>query len=331
MNKQNMKNILKMMIFLCLVITLLHLSSRIVEPKQNTKESGIKYENARGFYGERQNSLDIIAIGNSDLYNAMNPLQLWHEQGIPSYVCAEPSQKIVEAYSLLKQTYLNQTPQLIILEVDELFTKSDVDDLDISISETLKEIFPVFDYHNRWKNIQKDDFIKEKVYNQKILTKGYKYYNNVQSYKGGKSYLKNKKKSSLTYTTQYYLHQFIKYAKNNGSQVLLMCCPTANTWTMDKHHTIQKIADQYQLQFLDFNMLLDDINFDWTKDTRDGGNHLNDFGAQKVTHYLGNYLKLQYHFQDYRTHQDYQNWNQDYLEYHQKLKYYKGKNGFIGK
>ena len=71
MNKQNMKNILKMMIFLCLVITLLHLSSRIVEPKQNTKESGIKYENARGFYGERQNSLDIIAIGNSDLYNAM--------------------------------------------------------------------------------------------------------------------------------------------------------------------------------------------------------------------------------------------------------------------
>ena len=84
MNKQNMKNILKMMIFLCLVITLLHLSSRIVEPKQNTKESGIKYENARGFYGERQNSLDIIAIGNSDLYNAMNPLQLWHEQGIPS-------------------------------------------------------------------------------------------------------------------------------------------------------------------------------------------------------------------------------------------------------
>ena len=96
MNKQNMKNILKMMIFLCLVITLLHLSSRIVEPKQNTKESGIKYENARGFYGERQNSLDIIAIGNSDLYNAMNPLQLWHEQGIPSYVCAEPSQKLLK-------------------------------------------------------------------------------------------------------------------------------------------------------------------------------------------------------------------------------------------
>ena len=110
-----------------------------------------------------------------------------------------------------------------------------------------------------------------------------------------------------------------------------MCCPTANTWTMDKHHTIQKIADQYQLQLLDFNMLLDDIDFDWTHDTRDGGNHLNDFGAQKVTHYLGNYLKAQYHFQDYRTHQDYQNWNQDYLEYHQKLKYYKGKNGFIGK
>lgn len=331
MNKQNMKNILKIVVFLSLVMTLLHLSSQIFVPKQNSKEAGIKYENARGFYGEKKNSLDIIAIGNSDLYNGMNPLQLWHEQGIPSYVCAEPSQKIVEAYSLLKQAYQNQKPKLIILEVDELFTKSDIDDLDTTISEMLKETFPIFDYHSRWKTIQPDDFIKVKEYNQKILTKGYKYYNNVLSYKGGKSYLKNKKKSSLTYTTQYYLDQFIKYAKNNGSQVLLMCCPTANTWTFDKHKKIQEIADQYQLQFLDFNMLLDEIDFDWTNDTRDGGNHLNDFGAQKVTHYLGEYLKNQYSLKDYRTHQDYQQWNQDYLDYHQKLKFYKGNNGFIGK
>lgn len=331
MNKQNMKNIVKIIVFLSLVVVLLNISSRIMVPKQNSNEAGIKYENARGFYGERKNSLDIIAIGNSDLYNAMNPLQLWHEQGIPSYVSAEPSQKIVEAYSLLKQSYQNQKPKLVILEVDELFTKSEVDDIDISLSEILKETFPVFEYHSRWKSLKEDDFIKDKVYDQKILTRGYKYYNNILSYKGGKSYLKNKKKSSLTYTTQYYLDKFIKYAQNNGSQVLLMCCPTANTWTLDKHNKIQKVADQYHLQFLDFNMLLDEIDFDWTNDTRDGGNHLNDFGAQKVTHYLGEYLKNQYYFQDYRTHTEYQDWNKDYLEYHQKLKFYKGKNGFIGK
>ena len=47
---------------------------------------------------------------------------------------------------------------------------------------------------------------------------------------------------------------------------------------------------------IDFNMLLDDIDFDWINDTRDGGNHLNDFGAQKVTRYLGEYLKKQYDF-----------------------------------
>lgn len=331
MRKQNIKNFAKIVIFLSLTVCVLHLSSQIVVPKQNTKEAGIKYENARGFYGERDHSLDIVAIGNSDLYNAMNPLQLWHEQGIPSYVCAEPSQKIVEAYSLLKETYKNQNPKLIILEVDELFTKSDVDDLDTTVSELLKESFPVFDYHSRWKTIQKDDFVKNKNYDQKILTKGYKYYNNVESYKGGKSYLKNKKKSSLTLTTQYYLDQFIRYAKKHGSQVLFMCCPTANTWTMDKHHKIQDIANQYHIPFLDFNMLLDDIDFDWINDTRDGGNHLNDFGAQKVTRYLGEYLKKQYDFQDYRSYPEYQEWNQDYLTYHQKLKFYKGKDGFIGK
>ena len=72
--KKNIIDFSKIVIFLSICGVLLWCITPIFVPKNNTKKSGIKYENARGFYGERHNSIDIFALGNSDLYSAMNPL-----------------------------------------------------------------------------------------------------------------------------------------------------------------------------------------------------------------------------------------------------------------
>ena len=118
--KKNIIDFSKIVIFLSICGVLLWCITPIFVPKNNTKKSGIKYENARGFYGERHNSIDIFALGNSDLYSAMNPLELWNSHGYTSYVCAEPSQNIFSAYYLLKDIFTCQKPKLVILEVDQL-------------------------------------------------------------------------------------------------------------------------------------------------------------------------------------------------------------------
>lgn len=317
--KKNILNVSKIIIFLLVVVISLAALSPIFKPKNNTKEAGIEYENARGFYGEKKNSIDVYAVGNSDLYSAFNPLQLWKEYGNTSYVSAEPQQNTVGAYYLLKEFLTVQKPKLVILEVDELFTKSNIDDIDDLVSKTLRTYLPIFEYHSRWKDLSKDDFFSESFYKDRQQTKGYIYHNNVQSYKG--SYMNKKRRKDMTYVTKLYLDKFVKLVRDSGAEVMLTVYPSATTWTLDKHKTVQKYADENEINFVDFNTMDDsETGFNWSTDTRDGGNHLNFNGATKMTKYIGQYINSNYKLNDYRGNPEYSQWDKDYDSFIKKIK-----------
>lgn len=312
--KQRFFEVSKIVIFLSICFVLLQCLSPMFLPKNNNADSGIKYENARGFYGERKNSIDILAFGNSDLYSAMNPLQLWKDHGMTSYVSAEPSQSIFDAYYLLKNALTCQKPQLVILEVDELFSGGEIDHLDNLINTTLKNEFPIFEYHSRWKTMDSNEIIDTSTHYDTVMdAKGYIFHRNVKKNKDGFSYMKNKNKNSMiTNTTQTYLKKFIDLAHENGAEVMFMWVPSATTATATRHISIDKLAKKLDIPFIDFNTNQFDTDFNWNTDTRDGGNHLNYNGATKMTKYLGKYLSENYQLNDYRNDEAYSDWNDCY-------------------
>ena len=58
-----------------------------------------------------------------------------------------------------------------------------------------------------------------------------------------------------------------------------------------------------------------DVGIDCSRDTRDKGNHLNFYGAVKVTDWLGNYFKESGLLEDHRGNESYaEAWNGD-IEY----------------
>ena len=63
--------------------------------------------------------------------------------------------------------------------------------------------------------------------------------------------------------------------------------------------------------YLDMNLKTEELQIDWEKDTRDGGDHLNFAGATKVTAFLGSYLKGNYALSDHRQDEVYSSWNED--------------------
>lgn len=317
--KKHIINITKMIVFLLIVVLSLAAISPIFKPKNNTKKAGIEYENARGFYGEKKNSIDVFAVGNSDLYSAFNPLQLWKEHGNTSYVSAEPQQNIVGAYYLLKEFLTVQKPKLVILEVDELFTKGDTDDVDDLISKTLRTSLPVFEYHSRWKDLSKDDFFNESFYEARQETKGYIYHSDVKPFKG--SYMSKKRKRKMSFVSETYLDKFVKLARDNGAEVMFTVYPSATTWTRDKYQTISEYSEANNIRFLDFNIINNaDTGFDWLTDSRDGGNHLNFNGATKMTAYVGRYINKNYKLNDYRNNPEFSQWNDDYDSFMKKIK-----------
>lgn len=304
----------KIVIFLSICVVLLRTISPYFVPKNNNKQSGIKYENARGFYGEDPKTVDVLAIGNSDLYSAMNPLQLWKDQGYTSYVCAEPQQNIFSAYYMLKEVLTCQKPKVVILEVDELFSKSEAEDVDEAINNALKYTFPLFEYHSRWKDLKIEDFSDTgEYYNTRMKAKGYLYHDTVKPYYENYSYMNNKKKhSNITSTTKAYLKKFINLANENGAEVMFVWFPSATTATQTRHDVVQKLADSYDIPFIDFNVNQYDTEFNWLTDSRDGGNHLNYSGATKMTKYLSRYLNENYDLIDHRENPEYGQWNKDY-------------------
>ena len=58
-----------------------------------------------------------------------------------------------------------------------------------------------------------------------------------------------------------------------------------------------------------------EIGFSWKTDSRDGGNHLNCYGAKKVSLYVGQYIKDHVQLEDKRQNPAYADWNDDYTAY----------------
>ena len=57
------------------------------------------------------------------------------------------------------------------------------------------------------------------------------------------------------------------------------------------------------------------LKIDWSKDTRDKGDHLNHYGAVKVSEYVADYLKNSGLLMDHRTDKEFKHWNDAFKAY----------------
>ena len=76
---------------------------------------------------------------------------------------------------------------------------------------------------------------------------------------------------------------------------------------------------EYHIPYIDFNVHQYHTGFDWKTDSRDGGNHLNYYGATKMTKYIGEYLKEHYTLEDDRHNPEYQDYEKDISSISKKL------------
>ena len=90
-----------------------------------------------------------------------------------------------------------------------------------------------------------------------------------------------------------------------------MSVPSTKNWSMEKHNGVDALARRLGLQFIDMNLLQNEIPIDWATDTRDKGDHLNYYGAAKVSSYMGRFLAEQGVFSDKRDDPEYDAWNSD--------------------
>ncbi len=307
--------------FLGVFAVLLTVTSNIFIPKHNIRENGINYFNARGFYGEPINSLDIIAVGNSDLYSAFSPMVLWRNQGYASYVSGEARQTVRQAYILLKEALTCQNPKLVIFETDSIFEGGlDPMRLNISISNGVQNAFPVVEFHDRWKSLLLEDFTKKPLHTWKSKSKGFGISNKIDPYYGNEYMIPTSEKEAIKRGNLMYLNKIAELCAEKNIPLLFIEMPTSQSWNYARHNSVSEYAKQKNITFLDLNLCRDEIGLNWLTDTRDKGYHLNSSGAEKVTTYIGQYISQNYPVPDHRNDKEYSDeWNAELEEYEKKV------------
>ena len=113
--------------------------------------------------------------------------------------------------------------------------------------------------------------------------------------------------------------------QGNDIQLILYTVPSPVNWNYKRYNGIKDFAERNKLPFLDLNLKTEELGIDWATDTYDKGDHLNFFGAQKLTSYIGNYLSENSKLIDHREDEKYLFWNDIWKKY---LKI-TNKNGFV--
>ena len=338
-----MKKIILIILFPVILAATLFVISPIFVPKWTEQSDNHITQIVRGYYAEKKNSLDVLFMGNSDMYRGVIPIELYEQYGIASYSYTSPGQRAWTGYYVLLDALRSQHPDIIVFNVDGLqFTnhstqscyRKSFDNMqmsltklkaimdptfEFSLSEKISYIFPVLKFHSRVTELTKDDLKNAYGYNS-FAEKGYDMIVKVKGYKHDKEYMADKnQKYDIPENSVKYLNMIKEKCKEEGIILILTEIPSADSWDKAKSDAFIKYAKDNDLTFLDFNLMLEDLNFDWMNDTCDRGDHLNIYGARKVTKYMGEYLTSNFKLPDRRKDKSYKDWNKQVEQYYKDV------------
>lgn len=295
---------------------LLLLASYILMPKTNQEDGGIQDPGANGILSEAENTIDVLVLGDSETYSSIIPLEIWQKYGITAYVCGTSAQKLCYSQEFLEKAFERQQPKVVILETNAIFRAFTRDDV---LSQKADSLFPVFRYHNRWKTLSAKDFHFAVNYTYVENSKGY-VFTTVASPAANQEYMTaSDERETIPEKNPGYVQQILSYCQAHGAELILLSTPSAKNWNSKRHNSIQDLATSLGVVYVDMNLLPQQIPINWQTDTRDEGDHLNYFGAVKVSDYLGQYMADMKIFSDKRQDQQYDSWNAAWKAFYEML------------
>ena len=298
--------IMKVFLPVFLFLFLFSVYGKLVKPDTGILDG--KNENSNGNYQGFQNlpadSLDYLVIGSSNVFMDIAPTYIWDEFGLAGYNFVSPAQPLYISKFYLEEAIKTQAPKVVFLDAlgvamyehaSESYTHLGLDYFPLSyekikVVENLPYdhksfIFPFLLYHTRNGELTKSDF-NLLEYNPEENFLGYT--PSYQSVPCEEPMLPSGEKY-VTDNNLKYFSEIYRICSENDITLVLLKTPNRE-WTAEMSEAAGKLAEEYGIEYIEFNRMLEEIGFDLASDFCDGGKHLNYYGAVKVSRYLGEYL-----------------------------------------
>jgi hypothetical protein len=319
--KKRIKNLSSILIFLLTGTLVYSLVCYAFYPKSKADYGG-SYFSERGFLGEKEKTLEIMAVGNSALRFGLNPLVLYETSGFTSYNNGLDAQTIEDSYSLFLEAEKKQDLKLLIIETDFFFADPNLYVLNYKGNQLSYFFSTPFVNKLKWPDLKWGDLfstIKDNPFEDKL--KGYflvKYavasggtvgYSNDSTI--NEAEILDERLNSLT--------KLITEAKSNNIQIMLFSVPTTSS-SIAKHNTVARIAKENNILYLDMNNYINEIGFNKATDYFDqNASHCNNSGSTKLTKYLSEFINSNYKLNDLRSNETINNSWSSSVEYYHKL------------
>lgn len=276
-----------------------------------------------GFYAEEKNTIDVVLIGSSNCFCTIDPMVLYTDYGITAYDFASSSQPMNVSLLYAKEAFKKQKPKVVALEVNCLIgmglenlpensLRWGLTDIPFSLdkmncisqahikfgSEYVSYLFPVFRYHDRWKEVSKNDFVYPLEKNMQNYSKGYLRTTEITSEPVILTDFEQEGESWVEDDVLVCLDELTALCRENGAQLVLFKSPRAG-WYSYQSALVHQLAEERGLLFVDYQTKTGEIALDAVNDFRDE-EHLNNSGAYKVSVDFGAFLKQHFELPDRR-------------------------------
>lgn len=321
MNKPCIKKITKGILFILLFCILFLMLQRLFQAKWFIATASSP--SSTGAWSEyrslEEDSLDVLFLGTSHAYSAIDPMYIYENSGITSFVLGGPGLRFDLTWLVLKDALKTQKPSAVFLDMSALKYEEQLDeakchkisdqlpitldkikyafDNDNDDMQPLDVLFPFFRYHTRWEELESTDFQYvsgdlESPYERghfisyKVRPTSFRFYDECDF--------------SMMDRTLEYFQRIAATCEENNIPLVLYKIP-APEWNIVYSEAAADLAEEYNLPYLELYYEIDEIGLDPSTDYRDKNDHMNQYGSEKLCAYLTDYLQANYNFSDKRS------------------------------
>ncbi len=280
-------------------------------------------------YATPEDLIDVVFVGSSHCYCGIHPYVLWRNYGIAAFDMAVSGQDKDSAYHDLVELYKTQNPSVICVDLYALLydrheveanvyrnylslktSPNSVALVNKYIEEEDREAyylrFPII--HTRYRELKKYDFLN---YAPNSFGRGEYFTFGANGSWSDPDILNDQTIVELSEKNQKWLEDLIALAEEHGTEIEFIVIPFAeNRENQLILNAAEEMLSARNYSFVNYNKMLDEAGIDLQSDFADAF-HLNVYGAEKLTSYIGMELAEKYDLPDRRGDDRYWQWDED--------------------
>lgn len=295
---------------LVLAVLLVWGLGRLVRPKY---ASGITLEGSmvENWYAHRNEGHQVLFVGDCEVYESFSPVTLFDEFGATSYIRGSAQQLMWQSYYLIHEMLQTQTPRAVVLSVCSLryaepqseaynrmtldgmrFGRDKLEAVRASLTAEESELsyyVPLLRYHDRLFELTEEDARylftgPELTYNGYLMRTEIVPYTRLPAAPALREAAFGEKPVE-------YLDRIVALCREKGIELILVKSPCLYpAWYEEWDAWLGDYAQKNGVAYINAIPLMEEMDIDLNTDTYDGGIHLNVYGAEKYTRWLGAYL-----------------------------------------